>query len=671
VAISACGDNVAEPDVDEPAELVLLAGNIGGDGDADGVGTEARFSAPAAVAVDSVGRVYVADFNNQVVRRITSGNIVSTWAGTAGVSGNADGHGASAQFRGPNGIAIDSADNVYVSDGPNSTIRKITPDGDVTTLAGAAGISGSVDGVGNAAHFVFPSGIALDSGGCVYVSDVTTIRKISPAGVVTTLAGAAGSFGSVDGIGSAARFNWPGGLTVDSASNVYVVDSENDTIRKITPTGAVTTMAGSAGVNGSADGPSFTARFNYPVGIAVDGSGDVYITDSGNSVIRVLSGGVVTTLAGSVGSRGSSDGTGATARLAFPLGIASDRRGNFYVTDYDDNTIRTMTTEGLVTTIAGMAAIQGNEDGIGAQATFGAPRGLASDTAGNVYVVDIANFTIRAINLDGVVTTIAGVDGDGGSSDGSGGQARFYRPSGLAVDSAGALLIADSGNNKIRALTPAGVVTSIAGSGASGGADGAPDLASFSFPEGIAVDSSGSIYVADTDNDTIRRIYHQGVYTLAGIEGAVGGADGLAREARFNHPLSVVVRSDGPVFVADYLNHAIRRVEPDSGYVTTFAGTNGVPGSADGLGINAQFNSPTSVSVDRSDNIYVADNGNATIRRISPIGVVTTIAGTANARKIVLGRSLGLSRPWALVVIGDSLVIADSAAILLLRHGAR
>ena len=322
----------------------------------------------------------------------------NTLAGLAGNYGSADGTGSAARFEYPWGVAVDSAGNVYVADSQNFTIRKVTPAGVVTTLAGLAGSFGSADGTGSAARFYYPTGVAVDSAGNVYVADFAndTIRKVTPAGVVTTLAGLAGSTGSTDGTGSAARFLGPRSVAVDSAGNVYVADEGNSTIRKVTPAGVVTTLAGLAGSPGSADGTGSAARFNQPPGVAVDSAGNVYVADVYNSTIRkVTPAGVVTTLAGLVGSPGSADGTGSTARFKDPNGVAADSAGNVYVADEANETIRKVTPAGVVTTLGGLVGSSGSADGTGSAARFNLPYGVAVDSAGNLYVADYNNYTIR------------------------------------------------------------------------------------------------------------------------------------------------------------------------------------------------------------------------------------------------------------------------------------
>ena len=316
-----------------------------------------------------------------------------------------------------------------------------------------------------AAGLASPTGIAIDAAGNLYIAEVSnqTIVEITPLGVVSTLAGLAGSAGSADGTGSAARFNGPYGVAVDGAGNVYDADSGSHTIRKITAAGVVTTLAGLAANVGSVDGTGSAARFRYPSGVAVDATGNVFVADHFNFTIReVTPAGVVTTLAGLAGVGGSTDGTGSAARFNGAYGVAADGAGNVYVADSGSHTIRKITPAGVVTTLAGLATISGSADGTGSAARFLNPNGIAADVAGNVYVADTFNHTIRKVTPAGVVTTLAGLAGSPGSVDGTGSAARFFDPNGIAVDGAGNLYVADTGNKSIRKITPAGVVSTYA-----------------------------------------------------------------------------------------------------------------------------------------------------------------------------------------------------------------
>ena len=322
---------------------------------------------------DSAGDVYVADFGNNLIRKITPGGVVTTLSGMAGVSGSAGGAGTVASFNGPDGVATDGVGNLYVADNGNSIIRKIALDGVVTTLAGMAGVVGNTDGTGAAASFNHPTGVATDGAGNVYVADWgnNVIRKISPGGVVTTFAGTAGVIGGSDGTGAAASFNSPAGIATDSVGNLYVADAANETIRKITPSRVVTTLAGAVGVIGSVDGIGAEASFDDPAGIAIDSGGNLYVADATNETIRKITpGGVVTTLAGTAGVAGSADGTGTAASFNRPVGIAIDSEGNVYVVDGANDTTRKITIGSVVSTLAGTAGVVGRADGIGAVASF-------------------------------------------------------------------------------------------------------------------------------------------------------------------------------------------------------------------------------------------------------------------------------------------------------------
>jgi sugar lactone lactonase YvrE len=323
--LAACGGGGGDSGPARGASsLALFAGDTNTSGSLDGTGSAARLNGASGVATDSAGNVYVADTGNHTIRKITPAGLVSTLAGTAGLSGSVDAAGAAARFNTPRGVATDSADNVYVADSGNNTIRKITPAGVVSTLAGTAGSSGSTDAAGAAARFSVPDGVATDSAGNVYVADSGnhTIRKITAAGAASTLAGTAGSPGSTDAAGPLARFNFPRGVATDSANNVYVADTNNHTIRKITPAGVTSTLAGTAGSAGTIDGLGAAARFNAPNGVATDSANNVYVADTNNNTIRkVTSAGTVTSVAGLAQTAGFTPGP-LPGLLSAPFGVA-------------------------------------------------------------------------------------------------------------------------------------------------------------------------------------------------------------------------------------------------------------------------------------------------------------------------------------------------------------
>ena len=535
--------------------VTTLVGLPGTAGTNDGTGNAVRFNGPGGVAVDSAGNVYVSDTGNHTIRSMTpagSNWVVTTIIGLPGVTGSANGIGSAARFffpfgltvatngslyvadyandairkvtpvgvnwsvttlatgfNGPYGVAVDNANYVYVTATANHAISKVAPSGGVTTLAGSVGNSGTNNGTGGAARFAYPCGVVLDSAGNLFVADSgnSTIRKVTPMGLVTTLAGLAESLGSTDGAGSATQFHFPFRMAVDTNGIVYVTDEVNNTIRKITPVGAnwvVTTIAGLAGSAGANDGTGSAARFNGPCGVALDSTGNLYVTDGINNTIRKLtpvgSDWIVTTIAGSPGASGAVNGTNKAARFNLPVSLTVDSGGNLYVADFNNNIIREVTPVGtnwVVTTIA---------------TGFNGPEGVALDNAGNLYVADLFNFTIRKVTPVGsnwVVTTLAGLARSPGYNDGTNSTARFGWPQDVAVDSAGNIYESDQGINAIRKLTPVGtnwVVTTLAGRpGYIGEIDGTGSNARFNEQTGLALDNAGNLYVADSGHNTIRK----------------------------------------------------------------------------------------------------------------------------------------------------------------------
>ncbi len=356
-----------------------------------GIALPSHSGAYAAIASDPTGSV-----TSAAATLIVTGEVpflVSTLAGRSGLAGSADGPGASAQFVDPNDLAVDAAGYLYVSDREAHAIRKISPAGVVTTLAGRSGTSGFADGTGSTALFNLPSGIVVDRAGNVFVADNTNnrIRKITPAGVVTTLVGSAQ--GSVDGSATLARLTLPQGLALDPAGNLYFSESATHTIRRITPAGDVTTIAGGTRASGHVDGAGTTARFNGPSGLAVDATGIVYVADTNNHVIRrITPEGQVSTLTGEVGNSTARDGPLATARFFAPRRLAFDPAGNLFVNS--TTSIRRIGIDGNVSTPLGSTTI-GVNDGLGASARFASVLGLAFDSLGQLYVSDDNNFLIR------------------------------------------------------------------------------------------------------------------------------------------------------------------------------------------------------------------------------------------------------------------------------------
>jgi sugar lactone lactonase YvrE len=540
-------------------------------------------------------------------------------------------------------IAVDSSSNIYVAD---TVIQKISPSGVVTKIAGYA--EGSNDGTGPEAQFKRPHGIAVDKSGTLFVADTGngTIRRITPEGVVTTFAGTANFLGWSDsatnrkaiGRDSDATFFSPEGIAVDESGNVYVADSGGRAIRKITPTGTVSTLAGQRPPKGEslptgwADGPSEKARFDSPTGITLDAAGEIYVTDkgtsTGRSTIRKIA--LTSTATPSFSQAANhakplavSPVTGEVSTFAFGLpslsAVAADDSGNVYVAASKNGQrwcgqIQKITPKGEVTILAGIAPDEParNES---LSLRFNRPQGIAVDKLGNVYVTDQEKQVVQKITPDGVMATLAGHEFEAGYLDGKGGSARFSSPSGIAVDDSGNLYVADSFNQTIRKLTPDGVVSTLAGTrGAIGSADGKGSSARFNNPSRVAVDNEGNVYVLEYAH-AIRKITADGtVTTLAGEPGAPGAVDAQGSEARFDTLQGVAVDKAGNVYAVD--SDVIRAITPD-GVVTTLAGKrqNGgthVPDSYNHAAVpleKVKFAGPSGIAVNSTGSIYVADDG--------------------------------------------------------------
>ena len=453
-----------------------LAGG-GKAGYTDGTGTSAKFKYPSGVAVDGAGNVYVGDYFNHRIRKITlsAGSAETTETITANVCDS---------YTSPSGKTWTTSntysDTIANTAGCDSVITVNLTVRNKTTETITANVCDTYTSP-SGRHTWFETGIYKDTipnaAGCDSILTINLTVIATPIVTVSTLAGS--TYGYTDGTGTSAKFDSPSGVAVDGAGNVYVADQANHRIRKITTSGVVSTLAGS-GTPGYTDGTGTSAKFYSPTGVAVDGAGNVYVADRSNHRIRkITASGVVSTLAGS-GTSGYTDGTGTSAKFSSPNGVAVDGAGNVYVADYFNHRIRKITTSGVVSTLAGSAS--GYADGTGTSAQFSYPTGVAVDGAGNVYVADYNNHRIRKITTSGVVSTLAG-SGTPGYTDGTGTSAKFSSPTGVAVDGAGNVYVADYNNHRIRKITASGVVSTLAGSGKAGYTDGTGTSAKFYYPK--------------------------------------------------------------------------------------------------------------------------------------------------------------------------------------------
>ncbi|MGD0497335.1 MAG: putative Ig domain-containing protein, partial [Bryobacteraceae bacterium] len=690
--------------------ITTFAGNGTSDYSGDGgPAAAAQLAGPVALALDGSGNVYIAEQGccggqgitpiNHRVRKVSPGGTITTVAGNGspGYSGDG-GPAASAQLYFPYGLAADASGNLYIADSGNYRIRKVSASGVITTVAGngTSGYSGD-GGPATSAQLNFPYGLAADASGNLYIADSNNqrIRKVSASGIITTVAGNGTSgYAGDGGPAISAQLNFPYGLAVDTSGNLYIADSSNQRIRKVSASGVITTVAGNGTYGYSGDGgPATSSQLWGPRGVAVDASGsNLYIADEGSHRVRLvltgaiglpvvttstlpygavgmaysgmlsaiggtppytwsvaggaLSGGLnltsggaisgtpyaagasiftvrvqdsalatasktlaltisaagtsyITTVAGNGTSGSSGDGGLATsAQLSGPAGVAVDGSGNLYVAT--GGSVRKIAPGGIITTLAVSGSYL---------------YGLAADGAGNLYVADENKNQIFKVSPAGIVTTVAGSGSYGFSGDGGPAtSARMSNPSGVVVDGAGNLYIADSGSSAIRKVLPSGIITTVAG----GSACYDPTGATLCGPSGLAMDGSGNLYIADTYSNRIRKLAPNGIITtVAGmLASGYSGDGGLATNAQLSRPEGVAIDGSGNLYIADTQNNRIRKVSA-AGIITTVAGS-GIRGyfGDGGPATGAQLSSPVGVALDASGNLFVSDRANSSVRVI-------------------------------------------------------
>ena len=664
--------------VDTNGIITTVAGNgtYGNTGDG-GAATSAELSYPIGLAVDSAGNIYIGDYFNNRVRKVDTTGTITTVAGTGTAGYTGDGTTAtSAEINGPNGVALDTAGNIYIADYYNNVIRKVSTAGIITTVAGNGnqGFSGD-GGMATSAELYRPWTVAVDSAGNLFIGDEGNdrVRRVDTSGTITTIAGN-GTLGYSGDAGPAlsAEFYYPTGVALDSAGYLYVGDLSNNRIRKVSPGGQAPVTFGNVTVGQTGTSLPVVLSINADLTIASSqASGDFTVTNpsdchstftagmvctlqiqfaptkpgqrwfslvvtdgssnqytfglEGNGVASALAftPGIIGTAAGNGTAGFSGDsGTATSAELNSPSAVAVDSAGNLYITDHLNYRIRKVDTGGTITTVAGNGTGGYNGDGIAAtSAELYYPFDVALDSAGNLYIADQGNQRVRKVNSSGTITTVAGTGTAGYNGDNTPATgAQLNEPTGVAVDIAGNLYTADYGNNRVRKVDTTGTITTVAGNGTAGfnGDNIAATSAELNAPTGVAVDSAGNVYIAELFGQRIRKVNTSGIIsTVAGTGTAGYNGDNIpATSAEIDNPYKVALDAAGDLYITDYANQRIRKVDT-SGTITTVVG-NGTAGynGDNGTATSAELNSPIGVAVDGAGKLYVADYNNSRIRNV-------------------------------------------------------
>ena len=630
ILITGIGNSYAQSNtLPEPGYIDTFMGGYIGDGN---TATQASLNNPQDVFVDTQGNIYIADAEFNRVRKIDTSGTITTLAGGGTSSTQPYGDGGPATqgyLREPSAIFVDSTGVLYIVDQGLSRVRKVDLSGTITTVAGGGTNPDTTSAT--EVRLSGPTDIVIDAQNNLYIADRGNhrVRKVNPSGIITTIAGTGErGFDGDGGPATQAKLANPSGIHLDSAGNLYIADEQNRRVRKVDPSGIITTVAGNGSFSSFNEGTPATETGISVKSVYVDNAGNLYISDGFSRIKKVGADGNIATFAGGGSKSPNENGLATEAELKSPIGLWGDTTGNLYIAEQGANLIRKVDANGNISITAGGYIGDGK---IRTETTLAKPKGLTLDPSGHLYVADYDHHRIRKIDATtGIAQTVAGNGIGGNNSDGILAiTANVGLPFGLGIDAVGNLYVSSQTWSTIQKIDTSGIITNFAGGGNETTDDIVATQARLSSPSDIAFDQNGNMYIANLNNHTIRKIDTTGTITTIAGNGQFGstGDGGPASQAQLNRPTGLACDKLGNLYIADTGNKRIRKIDT-AGNISTIAGggTAGFPTYGhNGAATDAQLINPTDVAIDTTGNLYIADQ--KLIRKIDTADIITNIAG--------------------------------------------
>ncbi|MGO8687251.1 MAG: NHL repeat-containing protein [Candidatus Dormibacteria bacterium] len=643
VAVDAAGNLYIADSGRDVVERVTPSGRlsvVAGDGrvgkPTPGRATSSELEGPSGLAVDGSGNLYIADNGNNMVEKVTPSGTLSVAAGL-GQAGGA-----------PNAVAEDADGNLFIASIDSDEIEEVTASGQESVVAGTDRPGAPTPGPATSSRLGEPYGVAVDAAGNLYIADTdyNVVAKVTHSGTLSVVAGTgrSGLGAPVPGPATSAALGLPEGLAVDAAGNLYIADFLAHVVEKVTPSGMLAVVAGTGTLGAPTPGPATSSDLGTPTAVAVDAAGDLYIADADNNVVeKVTPSGLLSVVAGTakVGLPAPRPAIG--SQLDEPGGVAVGADGNLYITDADRSVVEQVTPSGTLSVAAGSGRFGQPTPGPATSSDLDFPSAVAVDAVGDLYIADTANDVVERVSRSGTLSVVAGTGDPGKPTPGPATSSELGHPSGVAVDAAGNVYIADSGNDVIEKVTPSGTLSVVAGTGDPGKPTPGPATGSdLSDPLGVAVDAAGHVYIADTGNDVVEKVTTSGMLSVVAGTGDQGApTPGPATNSHLSGPGGVTVDAAGNLYIADSGNGVVEKVTR-SGVLSVVAGTGDAGAPTAGPATSSDLTSPWAVAVDAAGDIYITDSDNSVVEMVAESVGTSTPAGSAMPLLVGVGVAIVL-----------------------------